>query len=131
MKKDGDRRTRSNYEKKASATGIILTLAIHLVAITAISFTGLKYIYPPPEEKQLLIDFSEEDATPVQELQGREPQAENVNLDKPVELVQKSASPYASKSENLTPKPRLQRQKKSRSLIPAHRFPGWQKRIQL
>ena len=89
-------------EKKARITGIALTLVLHAGALALVSFTGLSYIYPPPQEQAMLIDFSEEEPG-IQQLQGREPRAEEVDLTRPVELAQKSESPEVSKSENLTP----------------------------
>ena len=89
-------------EKKARITGIALTLVLHAGALALVSFTGLSYIYPPPQEQAMLIDFSEEEPV-IQQLQGREPRAAEVDLTRPVELAQKSESPEVSKSENLTP----------------------------
>lgn len=102
MMKDG-RGQREGGERKATVTGIVLTVALHVCALTLVSFTGLKYIYPPPQEQSVLIDFSESEAT-VQELNGQEPQAEEIDLTKPVELIQKSESPNASDMVNLTPR---------------------------
>ena len=52
----------------------------------------------------MLIDFAEAPEIPTQQLQGWEPLAEEVDLDRPVELVQKSESPFEGEVENLTPK---------------------------
>lgn len=48
------------YDRKASVLAICLTVAIHLGALLFCNFSGFKYIYPPPEEKSILIDFTEE-----------------------------------------------------------------------
>ena len=56
-------------EKKARITGIALTLVLHAGALALVSFTGLSYIYPPPQEQAMLIDFSEEEPV-IQQLQG-------------------------------------------------------------
>lgn len=90
-------------ERNAKITGIAMTAVLHLCALVLVSFSGLKYIYPPPQEQSLLIDFSEEPELVTQQLQGREPLAEEVDLTRPVELAQKSESPVAADRENLTP----------------------------
>ncbi|MCR4860245.1 MAG: energy transducer TonB [Bacteroidales bacterium] len=94
---------RQKREKNAKITGIAMTVVLHLCALALVSFSGLKYIYPPPQEQSLLIDFSEEPELITQQLQGREPLAEEVDLERPVELAQKSESPVEAERENLTP----------------------------
>jgi len=98
-----DQIIRQKREKTANITGIVMTAVLHLCALALVSFSGLKYIYPPPQEQSLLIDFSEEPEAVVQQLHGREPLAEEVDLEKPVELAQKSESPVETDRENLTP----------------------------
>lgn len=90
-------------ELRSNLTGLALTLAIHVAAFTLVSFTGLKYIYPPPQEQSVLIDFSQEAEMQVKEILGQAPQAEEVDRSRPVELAQKSESPEVSERENLTP----------------------------
>ena len=51
-------RTENINERRSTLTGLIMTLAVHVAAFVLVSFTGLKYIYPPPEEQAMLIDFS-------------------------------------------------------------------------
>ncbi len=94
---------RFDNDRIGTFTGVALTLALHLIALALVSFNGLSYIYPPPEEKTLLIDFTDEPQALVQELYGRAPQAEETDLDNPVQLVQRSASPYTDANRNLTP----------------------------
>ena len=98
-----DRIIGQKRERNARITGIVMTVAAHLCALVLVSFSGLKYIYPPPQEQSMLIDFSEAPEIPTQQLQGREPLAQEVDLDRPVELAQKSESPYEGEVENLTP----------------------------
>ena len=43
-------RTENINERRSTLTGLIMTLAVHVAAFVLVSFTGLKYIYPPPEE---------------------------------------------------------------------------------
>ena len=98
-----DRKQDDRDERRAGLTGLALTVVTHAAALMIVSFTGLKYIYPPPQEKTMLIDFSEEMTVPVQELEGQAPRSENPNLSSPVNLVQKSESPEAADRQNLTP----------------------------
>lgn len=94
-------REREREAKVSTTTGIVLTVAVHLVVILSCAFTGLKYIYPPPEEQSFLIDFEEENPDPVRrQLLGRQPQAEDVDKTKPVELIQRSESPVKSERTN-------------------------------
>lgn len=93
-------------EHKSNIIGIVMTLVAHLCLLALVSFTGLDYIYPPPPESTFLLDFEEEeDVTPMiqEQHRGRQPQAEEIDREKPVELVQKSESPVVSKKPNLTP----------------------------
>ena len=91
-------------DRKANGIGIIMTLVLHACALAMVTFNGITYLYPPPAESTFLLDFEEEEeAVPEEKSRGREPQAEEVDLTRPVELVQKSASPQVSKAQNLTP----------------------------
>ena len=99
----GNNRIRENSERKGVVTGVVMTVVLHLCALALVSFTGLKYIYPPPQEQAMLIDFTDEPAALVEEQYGTEPQAEEVNLDEAVRLVQQSSSPEVADRENLTP----------------------------
>ena len=97
-------RVRGKDEKTATAVGLGVAVAIHLAAIVFCSFTGLSYLYPPPQETTFLMDFSEveEEDTPLR--YGTQPRGENPDLDRPIELVQRAESPYeANVSQNLTP----------------------------
>ena len=93
-------------ERNARIIGIIMTLVVHACTICLINFTGLKYIYPPPKETTFLLDFEEEKAPQIHERRGRQPQAEDIDRNAPVELVQKSKSTVKSEAENLTPQTR-------------------------
>lgn len=96
-------RERERDAKVSTTTGIVLTVAVHLVVLLSCAFTGLKYIYPPPEEQTFLIDFEEDTPDPVKrQLRGRQPQAEDVDKTKPVELIQRSESPVKSDRPNKT-----------------------------
>jgi TonB family protein len=49
------------------------------------------------------VDYTEREEVEIDPIFGREPQGEEVDLEKDVELVQKSESPNQSLAENLTP----------------------------
>ena len=96
-------RERKRIEDKSKVTGIVLTVLLHAAALCVVSFSGLKYIWPPPEESSFLVDYTEREEVEIDPIFGREPQGEEVDLEKDVELVQKSESPNQSLAENLTP----------------------------
>ena len=98
-----DQIIRQKRERNALITGILMTVVLHAGALVLVSFTGLKYIYPPPQEQSMLIDFTEMEEPLEQQPMGQEPLAEEIDLERPVELVQRSESPYESDRENLTP----------------------------
>ena len=96
-------RERQKTEDRSKVTGITLTVLLHVAALCVVSFSGLKYIWPPPEESSFLVDYTEKEEVEIEPIFGREPQGEDVDLEKDVELVQKSESPNQSLAENLTP----------------------------
>ena len=100
-------RTREKREQTSAITGLVVTLLVHGAALAAGFGFGLTYLDPPPPERtSLLIEFEEEieqPAKPVHTQVGRQPQAEEVDLEKAVELVQKAESPYVNDRSNVTP----------------------------
>lgn len=96
-------RERDKDAKTSDVTGIVLTVGVHLVIFLCCTFTGMKYLYPPPQEQAFLIDFEEE---PVPEVKrsdaGKQPEAEEIDLSKEVEIVQQSKSPVKSEKPNKT-----------------------------
>ncbi len=98
-------RTRKQQEKKAKVTGVALTVLLHAVLAAGAFSSGLTWLDPPPPENTFLIDFSEEtEPVKIRQYRGTQPRSEEVDLTKPIELVQRSESPYASTSKtNLTP----------------------------
>lgn len=96
-------RIRERQERLGTVLGIALAAVLHIGAAATLSFSGLKYIYPPPPESTFLMDFSEEEEQVKPIRRGSQPKAEEVDLTKPVELVQKSQSTYkATAKQNLT-----------------------------
>ena len=81
-------RDRQREAKVSTVTGIVLTVAVHVLACLLCVFTGMKYIYPPPQEQTFLVDFSEDEPQPVRrQNRGRQPQAEEIDKTKPVAAV--------------------------------------------
>ncbi len=95
-------RERHERERNSVVTGIVLTLTVHVCAALLVSFSGIKYLYPPPAENTFLLDF-EEEPEKVEQRTGRDPRGEDVNPDERIELVQRSESPEVSKKPNITP----------------------------
>lgn len=95
-------REREDNERASRLTGIVLTVAVYAVAGVLCSFSGLKYLDPPPPETSFLIDFSEmEEQVHIDPpRRGTQPKAEEVDRTKPIELVQKSESPYQTLAQN-------------------------------
>ena len=98
-----DQLIRQKRERNAKITGILMSAVAHGLALVLVSMSGLKYLYPPPQEQAMLIDFSEENEPLVQEPQGQEPLAEEIDTERPVELAQQSQSPYVAERPNTTP----------------------------
>lgn len=90
-------------ENKGRWVGIVLTVLAHAVAVVAVSFTGIKYLYPPPAETAMLLEFEQEKEIVVERSRGTQPRSEEPDRTKPVELVQQSKSPEEADRENLTP----------------------------
>lgn len=85
-------------------TGIVLTVAVHVVVITVCSVSGLKYLYPPPQEQAMLIDFSEDaPSIPVQEMTGTQPRASEADLQQDIKLVQASQAQHQGIEANEAP----------------------------
>ena len=95
-------RERNERERNSVVTGIVLTVAVHVCAVLLVSFTGIKYLYPPPAETTFVLDFEEEIELPKHN-PGRQPRGEDVDPEKNIELVQRSESPVESTKPNLTP----------------------------
>lgn len=98
-------RIRQKRDKTASMTGVIATLGVHALALIVLLTSGLKYLDPPPPERSsLLIEFDEEVLSnrPMITRVGQEPQAEEIDPERKVELVQKAESPQVNTTPNQT-----------------------------
>jgi len=131
-------RERQQRERTSSVIGIALAVAVHVLACVLCVFTGFKYLYPPPPETTFLLDFSEEPEEHYrQHFRGIQPQTEEIDRTKPVELVQRSESAYQTTAKNnLTPAtkpddfgdvetPAVEQEK---ALDPRAAFPGMSKK---
>ena len=95
------RQVRQMQEKVGRMAGAALAIGLHILLAVYGVFSGLKYIYPPPQETSFVIDFTEEEEkVPVQAKDGSQPLAEEVDISKPVELVQKSEAQYEGSKAN-------------------------------
>ena len=131
-------RERQKQQQVSTGVGIGLTVAAHILACVFFAFNGIKYIYPPPVEESFVIDFQEEEQIkPRPARRGWQPTAEEVDRTKPIELIQKSESPYKSTSKtNATPatKPddfgdvEAPAIEKEEALDPRAAFPGMSKK---
>lgn len=95
-------RERQKQQKLSTSVGIGLSVAAHVIACLFFVFNGIKYIYPPPPESTFLLDFTEEEVKPQQTFRGWQPTATEIDRTKPIELVQKSESPYKATSKTST-----------------------------
>ena len=99
-------RIRGKREKAATVTGVAATLGIHALALVVLLTSGLTYLDPPPPERSsLVIEFEEEiqDTRPKVTRVGRQPQAQEIDLSREVDLVQKAESPVVNDVPNVTP----------------------------
>lgn len=90
----------SPFDRKARWIGLAMTVFIHLGLLFVSFKAGLKYIYPPPEEQGILLEFIEEDTPPIKVTTGVEPRAEEANPEEDVRLVQKSEAPVEGTQPN-------------------------------
>lgn len=99
---------RKQTERLSWIMGIALTVLAHVCLVIFGVFSGIKYLYPPPQEQTFVIDFTEPEPEPVrQEFNGTLPQAEEIDRTKPLELVQRSESPVQGKKANEAPEAKV------------------------
>ena len=91
-------------ERTGRYVGIALTAVCHLLLVLWGSFSGFSYLWPPPEEKSLLIEF-EPETLPEEKPRpdGVQPRSENARPDKGLELVKAAQSPFEGQKENIAP----------------------------
>lgn len=88
----------SPFDKTGKIVGVFTSLAIHLLLLGVAIGSGLTYVYPPPPEQGILIDFSEPviEEKPIVTTGSKEPRAKNANPENDIKLVQKSEAPIAA-----------------------------------
>ncbi len=91
-------------ERRGTIAGIAATLLFHGALLLVTVSGGLKYIYPPPAEKIILMEFEpEEEIKPIEVAAGKEPRTPDPDAAKPVKLVQKSEAPvYTGTKANVS-----------------------------
>ena len=99
------RSERKRQDRRSTVTGVVSTVLVHGILVAAGLTLGLKYLDPPPPETSFLVNFQEElpPEEPVPTLVGEEPQAEEPDPEKPVELTQEAKSPQVNTVPNNTP----------------------------
>lgn len=90
----------SPFDRKGRWVGIVLTILIHAGLLFASFQAGLKYIYPPPEELGILLEFEQDEPKPIQMNTGVEPRAQDADPDNDIRLVQRSEAPVQGIAEN-------------------------------
>lgn len=95
------RQKRNKQEKRAMVIGIILASSVHVLLFVFGVFSGFKYIYPPPQEKSILIEFEQvKEPAVVKVKAGIQPRAEVVDEDKPINLVQQAEGQHIGSKTN-------------------------------
>ena len=90
---------RAKREKQSKVTGAVITVLSHVLVLLGVSFSGIKYLYPPPEESVFVMDFSDEYP---QQLFGEAPMAPEADPEQDITLAQKSQSPVADDIPNVS-----------------------------
>ena len=92
-------------EKSSTVAGIVLAAVLHIALFTVGALSGLKYLYPPPPEQSMLVEFLEVEDTDGQEqiTYGTQPRAADANPDEEINLVQKSEAQMEGTGANEAP----------------------------
>lgn len=84
----------SPFDRVGKYIGIAMTVVAHALLLFVGITAGLKEVYPPPQEKGILIEFEQTpEPTPIVTAVGVEPRAEIVEPEKEVTLVQRAEAP--------------------------------------
>ena len=95
------KRERLRQERMSRVIGISAAVVIHASVVGVGSVSGMKYVYPPPEEEALLLDFSSYEAEiPKQIRTGTEPRSENADPERETELIQQSQGQHEGSKLN-------------------------------
>ncbi len=99
-------RDKSREERKSTAAGILLAVVPHVLLIVVCATNGLKYLYPPPPEQTMLVEFLDvtpEVEEPEQITYGTQPRAADATPEDKLELVQKSEAQMTGTGANEAP----------------------------
>lgn len=98
------RKERENERRMSNVIGICVTVCLHVLVFVLAYFKvfgAMSYLYPPPEEQSMLIEFVQEEQDPLRARTGREPQALEVDPTNPMNLVQASEAQFEGRTSNL------------------------------
>jgi len=84
---------------QAKWVGIGLTVVVHALLLVVCVRSGLKYMYPPPPEQAVMMEFPLE-FEPEEMKVGAEPQAEVPDPEEEVQLVKRSEAPVQGTKAN-------------------------------
>ena len=84
---------------RSNWVGVGMTVLFHALLLVVCFRGGLKYIYPPPQEQAVLMEFPEE-FIPEEVTVGNEPKAEVPDPEQEIELVKRSEAPVQGKKAN-------------------------------
>lgn len=84
---------------RSNWVGIGLTTVFHALLLGLCFSSGLKYVYPPPAEQAVLMEFDQEPLAEVEQV-GSEPRAEVPDPEHEVQLVKRSESPVQGTKAN-------------------------------
>lgn len=98
-------RERERQTIRSRATGVVLSVCVHVALIACFFVTGFTYLDPPPPEKEMiLIEFDEPKVEkPRQRWDGARPQAVDPDPTKEISLVQRSEAPNEGTRTNEAP----------------------------
>lgn len=95
---------RKKQERNSNVTGAVVTVAAHVVVLGIGAFSGLKYIYPPPEEKSILIEFEQESVQdPLRAQSSTQPRALDADPTQPINLVKRAEAQLEGTKANQAP----------------------------
>lgn len=95
------KKERARQEKISRVIGISAAVVVHVSLVAAGTASGMKYMYPPPEEEAFLLDFSEYEAEVPQQIRtGTQPRAAEADPDREIELIQQSQAQHEGSELN-------------------------------
>lgn len=96
----------NRQERKSTAAGILLAALAHILLFSVCMTNGLKYLYPPPPEQSMVIEFAEveqEPEIPEQITYGTQPRAVDADPEEDLNLVQRSEAQMEGTGSNEAP----------------------------